>query len=303
MKLQIHPSLILLVSLAWTACQNNGQNQVENNQSTQLDSLVKEDNPGLGSTYQWFQNEEYLTGLKDAQGNILVDAQFNCTGNFYNGWAPVSSDNFAGFCDTLGNLESLPYGLKFATAYSELGGGYYFENQSERQYIITNKDQSKFGVVSVEKAIIVSCKYDEVQEFREGLAVVRLDTNYGYIDTNGLEVISLKYRHALSFSEGLAGVKSDSSLFGFINKKDELIIEPKFHNVGEFSGGLCIIFSAESKISFIDKNGNIVIEGPFEDAQPFWGESTLVQKNGKCYYINKKGKKTDDADCDGFLGC
>lgn len=307
MKLILSQAVLMTSLITFNACQNNQSNALIESeaQAVDVDTTPVEQLISTGSNYQWYSNDQYLLGLKDRDGNILVEAQFDCVGGFYDGWAAVWNSEFSGFCDTLGNLESLPPGLQFATYFSEMGGGYYFENEGDNHYVIVNETKDKYGFINSDKKIIVEPKYDHVFNFREGLAVVSMNSLYGYIDTNGVEIIPIQYRDAKSFSEGLAGVQDTSTYqYGFINSKNEVIIEPMFYSVTEFVGGFCIITAtSDSQLSFINKKGNIVIEGPFEDAQPFWSETTLVQKNGKCYYINKKGKKTEDADCDGFLGC
>lgn len=303
----ISQAFLMTILILLNACQNSQTSTEKSSETEQVsvDSSLTSNEPINTFRYQWYTNDEYLYGLKDDQDNILVEAQFKCVGGFHNGWAPVSGDNFNGFCDTLGNLESLPPGKLFYTYFSEMGGGYYFENEGDNHYVIVNETKDKYGFINSDKNIIVEPKYDQVFNFKEGLAVVSMNSLYGYIDTNGVEIIPIQYRDAKSFSEGLAGVQDTSTYqYGFINSKNEFIIEPKFNTVTEFVGGFCIVnATSDSQLSFINKKGAVVIEGPFEDAQPFWGETTLVQKNGKCYYINKKGKKTDDADCDGFLGC
>lgn len=287
------------------SCKSNSvsENNIQTeNKIVDTTSVNQQTSPVIN--YQWFLNDEYLTGLKDGNGNILVEAQFNCVGNFYNGWAAVSSDEFNGFCDTLGNLESLPPGIIFATIYSDMGGGYFFEGRSENIYVVQEETSMSYGYVHCNKELIVSPKYDAVYEFSEGYAVVSLYSKYGFIDTNGIEVITPQYLDAKAFSEGYAGVKDSSGLYGFINYKNTMVVNPTFYNVTAFQGDLCIVnLSSDGLISFIDKKGKVVIEGPFEEAHPFWNETTLVRKDGKCYYINKKGKKTENSDCTGFEGC
>ncbi len=73
---------------------------------------------------------------------------------------------------------------------------------------------------------VVPCKYDDVEDFVEGLAAVKLDGKWGYIDTTGREVIPFKYDYAGDFSEGLAAVNLDGKR-GFIDTTGQVVIPCK----------------------------------------------------------------------------
>lgn len=61
----------------------------------------------------------------------------------------------------------------------------------------------------------IRSKYDKVQDFFEGFAIVELDGKYGFIDTSGKEVISQsirQYLNSLKASLELALTASMASL-------------------------------------------------------------------------------------------
>ena len=67
------------------------------------------------------------------------------------------------------------------------------------------KLNGKYGFIDKEGKEIIPLKYDEVREFREGLATVELNKKWGFVDKEGKEVISLKYDCVYqNFIEGLA---------------------------------------------------------------------------------------------------
>lgn len=252
----------------------------------------------------WFYGEDYLYGLKNYKGEVILEPQFKIAGSFQNGLAPVCSDDIHGFCDTNGIIHRLPDDVYFSIYMNEMAGGFVFDGFSEDRIIITNTEQNKYGFISTENKIVASCKYDSVEEFREGFACVQIDGRYGYINLDGQEVIDLQYGDAKSFSESMAAVSFENGYYGFINTNGDFVIEAQFVSVEEFHNGLCIAYYPEvGGIYFINNQGATAIEGPFDEAESFYGETALVRVGEKCFYIDMDGKKTDDADCDAFLGC
>lgn len=297
-------SIIILVIIIFGCKSESSEPSTEEEITEPTEELATELDETIDQ-FGWYTGDNYLYGLKDNKGNVLVEPQFQNVGMFVDGWAAVFSEEFHGFCDTNGNLESLPPGLFFANYFSEMGGGYFFKGNTQNRYIITNSTETKYGFITENREIIAPCIYDYVEEFSEDLAVVKRDSLFGYINLKGAEVIQLKYEYAKSFKEGLAGVKQIDEPFGFINTNGIYVIEPTFNSVDEFVNGLCFVYPIDQEgISFINKKGEIVIPGPFEMVLPFYGETTLVQEGEDCYYINKTGKKTEDGDCEDFyIGC
>ena len=71
---------------------------------------------------------------------------------------------------------------------------------------------NKYGLKDSKGNVIVSPKYNFINEFKDGLARVSFGNSYnnwlyGFIDSTGKEIIPLKYSQAEGFSEGLACVK------------------------------------------------------------------------------------------------
>lgn len=57
---------------------------------------------------------------------------------------------------------------------------------------------------------IITCPYEDIGIFHDGMAVVRKKGKYGYIDKSGSEVIVCQYDFAGHFSEGLTHVYMQS---------------------------------------------------------------------------------------------
>ena len=69
--------------------------------------------------------------------------------------------------------------------------------------------------------------YDDVDNFSEGLAVVKLGGMWSFIDKTGREVVPFKYDAVYHFSEGLAAVKLDGK-FGFIDKAGKEVVSCQY---------------------------------------------------------------------------
>ncbi|HHN8583315.1 TPA: WG repeat-containing protein [Providencia rettgeri] len=72
--------------------------------------------------------------------------------------------------------------------------------------------------------------YDDANEVRDGLILVKKDDKYGFIDLSGNRTIPLEYESAYNFSEGYAYVKKDN-LAGLIDKKGNVVIPLEYEDL------------------------------------------------------------------------
>lgn len=90
-----------------------------------------------------------------------------------------------------------------------------------------------------------------------------LDTKLGYINTAGEVVIPLKFQHIhdeiKDFSEGLAVIKINNK-YGYINAEGKIVIQPKYSRAYPFKEGYAVVeFNGDySDRALIDKNGKVV---------------------------------------------
>ena len=125
---------------------------------------------------------------------------------------------------------------------------------------------NKWGFVDKNGVEVVPCKYDEVNDFHEGMAKVSLNGKFGYIDKSGKVIIPLKYDEISilatqnDFHEGLAAVCVNRK-FGFIDKSGKVIIPIKYDLLHDFHEGIAIgglrynNQSSEVKFILIEKTG------------------------------------------------
>ncbi|MDR1704189.1 MAG: WG repeat-containing protein [Clostridiales bacterium] len=113
--------------------------------------------------------------------------------------------------------------------------------------------------------------YDEIENFSDGLAAVRLGTKWGYIDEDGNEVIPLIYDRAYSFSEGLARVEIDYKPYVIDKTGNQVFYFNNLYVVSSFSEGLAAFTTSHypSKFGYIDTYGNEVIPCIYDGAGAF----------------------------------
>jgi hypothetical protein len=70
-------------------------------------------------------------------------------------------------------------------------------------FVAVALNDDKWEVIDKTGKEITPLKYDEVYDFRDGFAMVRLNDKWGFIDTTGNVIIPLKYDFAYSSAKAL----------------------------------------------------------------------------------------------------
>lgn len=119
------------------------------------------------------------------------------------------------------------------------------------------KQNGKWGVIDRTGKCITGFFFDEMSDFRNGISLAKEGENDYYVYPDGKrQLLSSKFEYG-EFTEDMAPVMNrKNKRWGFINKKGIMTIEPKYDTVYNFSNGVA-----------------------------------MVEKNGKKYYINRKGNK------------
>lgn len=126
-------------------------------------------------------------------------------------------------------------------------------------------------------------------DLKWGLALaIDEDLNYGFVDENENIIIDFKYQFARNFKEDIALIKINN-YFGFINTKGEEVIKPQFYWVDEFSEGLCAVKNYEQKFGFINEKGLIIIDYHFDHAYQFTNGIAKVKVKKLWGMVDKKG--------------
>ena len=224
-------------------------------------------------------------GFIDHSGNEVIPCQYDIARNFHDGVAVVgfidAERKRFGYplckwgCINRAGEEVIPFGK-----YGMIGchGDYGYRDSS-----------GYYGTV-----------YDEGRKrFFEGMASVWSDSKpyiYGYVDKNGAEVVPLKYNSVDPFSNGLAIVRiSDGKDVnaGYIDKEGNVVIPFKYLHPRCFLDDITTAYTKKPyKPVFIDKKGNEVFPFKYDDARPFTEGMGAVltgdYKTGKWGFIRIK---------------
>jgi hypothetical protein len=239
------------------------------------------------------------TGYIDKTGKVVIPPRFIAGFPFSEGLAMVIIRRSGqiertplykyGYIDKSGNVVIQPPDAKILKWFSLAYKGPDFSEG--RAYV----EHGDFGFIDKAGKPIIPPKYNDVQPFSEGLAVVQLGRKYGYIDRSGKMVISPQFSYAGPFSEGLAAAYNRDQ-GGYIDKTGKLVINgAAFGRARAFSEGLAAVMGNNEKYGFIDKTGKFVIQPQFRRVGDFAeGLAAVVPVEagwpGNLAYINQKGE-------------
>ena len=149
-----------------------------------------------------------------------------------------------------------------------------------------------YGFIDDSGKVIVPCKYEEANDFSDGMALVKTEKGFGFIDKTGKEAIPCKYDYARDFHEGLACV-DDGYLF--IDRTGREVLRlPKDIIPGDFSEGLASAVRVGAKRGYIDKCGQVVIPCEYDEVGAFHEGRALVRIGEKSFYIDRAGNWLED---------
>lgn len=162
----------------------------------------------------------------------------------------------------------------------------------------------KSGFINRNGKVVVPLIWDAADSFSEGLAVVEINDKSGCIDITGKIVLAPKFANLHQFSEGLIAYEDNNGKWGFIDRTGKVIIEPKYGGIwgpfGTFIDGLCLmnVWNSAFKYGFIRKNGEEAIGFMYDEAKQFSEGLAAVRKEKKYGYINKEGETVIPFDYD-----
>lgn len=248
----------------------------------------------------------------DKRGNVVIDAaNYIGVNDFNEGMAFVWIDYEHPVCiDKKGNvvIDKLPEGLSWD------------DDLMFSEGLARVKIDDKYGYIDRTGKIVIEPKYDEAEQFSDGLALILNENNrYGYIDKTGRVVIQPKYNLASSFSEGLAAVCCfrDGSLksrkYYYIDKNEKMVIDSLFCKATEFHDGIAKVIIYNEGDNYVDKKGNLLINRNVSYFEKLfsWGardrysirdylldndyHEALIEKYGKKWYDVLKNQEWDNS--------
>ena len=104
----------------------------------------------------------------------------------------------------------------------------------------------KYGYINRAGTIIIPAKYNEAEDFSEGLAAVQTEINgarkWIYINTSGARAIQIAFTNKPgNFMKGFAPVKKANGTYNYINKSGEQMLSSDVYGATEFYPNGCAI--------------------------------------------------------------
>ena len=142
------------------------------------------------------------------------------------------------------------------------------------------EDKAKYGMIDRTGKVVVPFMYDNIGDFSEGLAAVRMGQEIGFIDRAGNLVLQVPYYSAGSFREGLS-VVHEGMHDGVIDKKGKLIVPVIYQSINDFKEGNAIVTDDNFKKGVVDKRGEVVVPLDFKEIRDFNDGMAIAKKGDK----------------------
>ncbi len=250
-------------------------------------------------------------GFIDRTGRFAIDPRYYWVDPFSEGLARVSVSSevgSTGYIDGQGNFE-IPARLSYGSSFHDglaaviLSGPCRITNGGScgRPEFKPTQPQAtydcRYSFIDKSGKPVSEQRFDDAQDFSEGLAAVRIGEAWGYANRSGQISISPKFEFAEPFSEGLAAVRQAGKT-GFIDHSGNYVIPPQFESVDNFSDGRALVSENNSDgtqaYRFVDKTGKAAFPGRFAAAAPFsYGLAHVAltgHLKGSSAWINTSGK-------------
>lgn len=221
MKLTIVFGFVILLAVAILyACSSKPKEKTDKEifEGILNDPRVNSKEVGEREGIRYFQYmENGKTGFRDLDGKIVIKAIYESAEMFSEGYSAVEVDSKWGLIDENGKYIIEPQFEYLGSVHSRLA---------------SYRANDKYGFVDIKGQERIKPQFDWVDEFSEGLCVVRNDNGKlgsgenGYIDTTGKLVMDFKFKYAGKFENGKAKVQIDKD-FVLIDKAGNIIADTK----------------------------------------------------------------------------
>lgn len=277
-------ALMLFACLAFRPAQSAAAGPYEGTPDLHLFKAATKSGPRVG----------YINHL----GSIIIPAQYEDAGPFFEGRASVKISGRWGSIDATGKLV-IPARYDDAFLYSD--GLALIRRSRDKRGSFEYIDRDGNRVMPIQHGAYPG-------HFSSGLALVQAEGKIGYIDRNGDLMVPVVqgWEDWTEFSDHLAPVKINGK-WGFINNHGRWVIPPRFEPAITYDGRIGDIDTGGSmdpirfseklaavgfgdKAGFIDWSGAFVIEPRFDAAMPFSDGMAQVIMNRKWGYIDRTGK-------------
>lgn len=261
-----------------------------------------------------FRLSRIITNKPRKFGDVVIPPQFSIAWDFSEGlasvWARDGGVLRAGAIDQNGDLK-IPLNFSLLRSFNSGYSG-----------ACTHGSTKKCGYINKDGRWVIDPVYDEVWDFKEGFATVKvgesrreLNTTTGkisiapqktaYINLRGDILGNKFFDSAYGFSEGLGsiarGKDQDNLRWGFIDRNGQEVIPPKFgpgiiSAVDNFRDGLALAlvghWNEDGRYGYIDRSGKLIIPPTYIQAKPFYEGKAMVCRDANQKISNDSKEKS-----------
>lgn len=175
-----------------------------------------------------------------------------------------------------------------------------FEFNEDRAitFAIVN-DSVKFGCIDVNGKIVVPIKFDRIEPFKNGTALVKQNNLWGVIDQFGKIILPCNYESVQVVSENEFIVGMNEKL-GVINRNGMATIQMNYQSIVAIPGARYIVSKGES-YGVIDKNEKTVLPLDYPHLSYLFDGLLLTHNNKKWGVIELSKKKNLPFDYDAIV--
>lgn len=158
----------------------------------------------------------------------------------------------------------------------------------------TTEDIKRHSFIDKNCNIIIS-NIEEARDFHDGRAAIKVNGQWGFINKEGKITVSCVYNAVSDYSEGLAAVQCDDGLWKYVAKDGYEFIQDKFSFAGDFHDGLALVKEGKRKqlASFINKEGKreFFLDNDCKYINSFHNNFALYYTDNGINFIDKMGNK------------
>jgi hypothetical protein len=169
----------------------------------------------------------------------------------------------------------------------------YVEVRTNENIFIVKDKNLKYSVINKNGDIITNCLYDNINDFREGVSIVRLDNKKGFIDKNGKLIVDVKYDEIHFYRENKI-VAAIENKYCILNMCGEIVIPAIYNYIDtkKYNDIYYFLLIKDGLCGILDFNCNVILETIYKNLQYIKNGFFTFRSNDDNYIgvIDIKGK-------------
>ena len=202
-------------------------------------------------------------GYVDREGAFVLRPKYNKADDFSFGVARVFLDKKATLIDKSGSFV--------------VGANEYTTIKPMSQYglaVVQKRGRRLMGLIDYNGKVILPPRYDQISQYDNGIATIRLLGKFGFIDSTGRVIIETQFEKVGKPRNGLIAVsKSGSGGWYYINYAGKKAFKANFYKAKDFKKGFAVV-------TLMDDNRRT--------------KTALIDQKGKFHYISTESKELLD---------